>query len=178
MITASEETVAPVSLEEMIAEGESDELEFKSTLRWDLREARVNKKLEEVIMKTVAAFANSDGGTLLIGVGDNGDVLGLEPDCQSLGGADRDKFELHLRNLLNQQFGTGFVTSKVKIQFHTIEDKEVCQIETAAAKEPMILKVKDKNGQTTERFYARSGNSSQEIPLSEISAYIKERFHS
>ena len=177
-ITATEETVAPVSLEELIAEGESDELEFKSTLRWDLREALVNRKLEEVIMKTVAAFANSDGGTLLIGVDDNGDVLGLEPDYHSLGGADRDKFELHLRNLLNQQFGTGFVTSKVTIKFHAIGDKEVCQIGTSAANEPVILKVKDKNGQPTEKFYARSGNSSQEIPLSEMSAYIKDRFHS
>jgi hypothetical protein len=177
-ITATEETVAPVSLEEMIAEGESDELEFKSTLRWDLREALVNRKLEEVIMKTAAAFANSDGGTLLIGVDDNGNVLGLEPDYYSLGGADRDKFELHLRNLLNQQFGTGFVTSKVTIKFHAIGDKDVCQIGTPAANEPVILKVKDKNGQPTEKFYARSGNSSQEIPLSEMSAYIKERFHS
>lgn len=177
-ITATEETVAPVSLEEMIAEGESDELEFKSTLRWDLREALVNKKLEEVIMKTAAAFANSDGGTLLIGVDDNGNVLGLEPDYYSLGCADPDKFELHLRNLLNQQFGTGFVTSKVTIKFHAIGDKDVCQIGTAAANEPVILKVKDKNGQPTEKFYARSGNSSQEIPLSEMSAYIKERFHS
>jgi hypothetical protein len=177
-ITATEETVAPVSLEEMIAEGESDELEFKSTLRWDLREALVNRKLEEVIMKTVAAFANSDGGTLLVGVGDNGDVLGLEPDYHSLGGVDRDKFELHLRNLLNQQFGTGFVTSKVTIKFHAIGDQDVCQIGTAAANEPVILKVKDKNGQPTEKFFARSGNTSQEIPLSEMSAYIKERFHS
>ena len=177
-ITATEETIASVSLEELIAEGESDELEFKSTLRWDLREALVNKKLEEVIMKTVAAFANSDGGSLLIGVSDNGDVLGLEPDYHSLGGADRDKFELHLRNLLNQQFGTGFVTSKVTIKFHAIGDKEVCQIGTSAANEPVILKVKDKNGQPTEKFYARSGNSSQEIPLSEMSAYIKDRFHS
>jgi hypothetical protein len=48
---------APVSLEDMIAEGESDELEFKSTLRWDLKERIVNKKLEEVTMKTLAAFA-------------------------------------------------------------------------------------------------------------------------
>lgn len=177
-ITATEETIASVSLEEMIAEGESDELEFKSTLRWDLREAQVNKKLEEVIMKTVAAFANSDGGTLLIGVGDNGDILGLEPDCQSLGGADRDKFELHLRNLLNHHFGTGFVTSKVTIKFHAIGDKDVCQVGISAANEPVILKVKDKSGQSTEKFYARSGNSSQDIPLSEMSTYIKERFHS
>jgi len=177
-ITATEETVAPVSLEDLIAEGESDGLEFKSTLRWDVKEGTINKKLEEVIMKTVAAFANSDGGTLLIGVGDDGEVLGLEPDYHSLGGVGRDKFELHLRNLLNEQFGKGFVTSKVVIKFHEIDDKEVCQIETTAAKDPVIVKMKDKNGQPTEKFYARSGNSSQEIPLSEMNAYIKDRFHS
>jgi hypothetical protein len=177
-ITATEETVSPVSLEDLITEGESDELEFKSTLRWDVKEGTINKKLEEVIMKTVAAFANSQGGTLLIGVGDDGQVLGLERDYHSLGDVDRDKFELHLRNLLNQQFGTGFVTSRVVIKFHEVGEKEVCQIETAAAKEPVILKVKDKNGQPTEKFYARSGNSSQEIPLSEMPAFIKERFNS
>ncbi|MBC7366412.1 MAG: DUF262 domain-containing protein [Undibacterium sp.] len=177
-ITATEEMVAPASLEDLIAEGESDELEFKSTLRWDVKEGTINKKLEEVIMKTVAAFANSQGGTLLIGVADDGEVLGLEPDYNSLGGVDCDKFELHLRNLFNQQFGTGFVTSKVVIKFYKVGEKEVCQIETAAAKEPVILKVKDKNGQTAEKFYARSGNSSQEILLSEMNAFIKERFHS
>lgn len=106
------------------------------------------------------------------------EVHGLEPDYHSLGGVDRDKFELHLRNLLNQQFGAGFVTSKLVIEFHEVGEKEVCQIETAPAKEPVILKVKDKNGQPTENFYARSGNSSQEIPLSEMNTYIKERFHS
>lgn len=177
-ITASVVPVAPVSLSDIIADGESDELEFKSTLRWDLMQGLVNKKLEEVIMKTVSAFANSQGGTLLIGVADDGTVIGLEHDYQSLGGVDRDKFELHLRNLLNQQFGTGFVTSKVSIKFHDVDDKEVCLIDTSPAKEPVILKVKDKNGLPVEKFYARSGNSSQEIPLSDMSAYIKDRFQS
>ena len=69
---------APISLEDMIAEGESDELEFKSTLRWDLKEGTVSKKLEEVVLKTVAAFANSQGGTLLIGVDDERQIVGLE----------------------------------------------------------------------------------------------------
>ncbi|MBL9179738.1 MAG: DUF262 domain-containing protein [Verrucomicrobiaceae bacterium] len=177
-ITATEDTIAPISLEDMIAEGESDGLEFKSTLRWDLKEGTVNKKLEEVIMKTVAAFANSAGGTLLIGVNDDGEPLGLAPDYHSLGGVDRDKFELHLRNLLNEQFGKGFVTSKIGITFHEVGGKEVCLVETAAAKEPVIVKIKDKNGQVLEKFFARSGNSSQEIPLSEMNAYIKEHFHS
>jgi predicted HTH transcriptional regulator len=128
-------------------------------------------------MKTIAAFANSEGGNLLIGVRDDGEILGLEHDYHSLGGVDRDKFELHLRNLLNQQFGTGFVTSKVSIKFHAIDNNDVCLIETAPANAPVIVKVKDKNGVPTEKFYARSGNSSQEIPMGEMSAYIKDRFH-
>lgn len=177
-ITTSVVPVAPVSLYDLIAEGESDELEFKSTLRWDLNDGMVNKKLEEVIMKSVSAFANSQGGTLLIGVTDDGTVLGLEHDYLSLGDVDRDKFELHLRNLLNQQFGVGFVTSKIAIKFHEIDDNEVCQVEISPAKEPVILKIKDKNGQPLEKFYARSGNSSQEISLSDLNAYIKDRFQS
>lgn len=177
-ITATEETIIPVSIEEVISKGESDELEFKSTLRWDLKEGVANKKLEDVAMKTVAAFANSQGGTLLIGVADDGNVIGLEHDYQSLGDVDRDKFELHLRNLLNQKFGTGFVTSKIVIKFHEVQAKEVCQVETAKAKEPVILKFTDKAGQMIEKFFARSGNSSQEIPLGELNTYIKDRFHS
>jgi uncharacterized protein with ParB-like and HNH nuclease domain len=177
-ITTTEENIAPVSLEDMIAEGESDELEFKATLRWDLKDGVVNRKLEEVILKTVAAFTNSQGGTLLIGVEDNGNVLGIEKDCLSLGDdVTKDKFELHLRNLLNQQFGAGFVAGKVQIRFHEIAGNEVCQLEVSPAKEPVILKSKDKTGQAVEKFYVRNGNSSQEIPLREMNAYVKERFH-
>ena len=165
-------------MEDLIAEGESDELEFKSTLRWDLQENSINKKLEDVVIKTVAAFANSQGGTLLIGVADDGEIVGLDHDYNSLSGVGRDKFELHLRNLLNQQFGTGFITSKVVVKFHEIGDKEICQIATASAKNPVIVTPKDKNGQLVERFYVRSGNSSQEMQQSEMIKYIDERFHS
>lgn len=175
-ITATEEASEPVSLHDMIREGESDELEFKSTLRWDIREGTVNKKLEEVILKTVAAFANSQGGTLLIGVDDEGTILGLEHDYLSLDGGNRDKFELHCRNLLNKQFGISAVTNKVRIAFHEVDGNEVCQIDVAPTKEPLILKLKDKNGQPIEKFYVRSGNSSHEIPLSELNAYVRERF--
>lgn len=175
-ITATEEAVVPVSLEDMIAEGESDELEFKSTLRWDTKEGAINKKLEEAVLKTMAAFANSQGGALLIGVDDDGKILGLEHDYLSLGGFDRDKFELHVRNIVKQQFGTAFVTNKVQIRFYEVEGKDVCQVDVSPTNEPVILKVKDRNGQWIEKFYARSGNSSQEIPLSEMNAYVRERF--
>lgn len=174
-LTETAEAQLPVSIEDLIAESESDELEFKSTLRWDMRQGRTNKALEDVIIKSVAAFANWQGGTLLIGVSDEGEILGLEADYASLNG-DHDRFELHLRNLLNQNFGTAFVANRVKIRFHTINEQDICQIDVQPAINPVIVTLTDKNGQKNERFYVRSGNSSQELPPSEMHRYIQERF--
>ena len=136
----------------------------------------VNKKLEQVIVKTVAAFANAQGGSLLIGVDNDGQTVGLSRDYESLGEANRDRFELHLRNVLNQYLGAAFVASKVQIQFHAVDDVDVCQVDITTAKEPVIVAMKDKDGQSVEKFYARSGNSSQEIPMREMSSYVKEHF--
>jgi hypothetical protein len=174
--TATEEAGVPATIEDLINEGESDELEFKATMRWDLKEGVASKRLEDVIVKTVAAFANAQGGTLVIGVDDEGQVIGLGHDYQSLGDADRDKFELHLHQVLNQQLGIAFVTSRVQLKFHEVAGADVCQLDIGAAKEPVIITIKDKNGQPTEKFYLRSGNASHELPMSELSAYVKERF--
>ena len=175
-ITVTEEAFVPASIEDLIKDGESDELEFKATLRWDIKEGKVSKKLEQVIVKTVAAFANTQGGSLLIGVDDDGQAVGLSRDYESLGEASSDQFEVHLRNVLNQHLGVAFVASKVQIKFHAVDDVDVCQVDITTAKEPVIVAMKDKNGQSVEKFYARSGNSSHEISMSEMSSYVKERF--
>lgn len=175
-ITETKPSQAPVTLEEMIAEGEDDELEFKSSLRWDFKEEVPNKKLEDVVLKTIAAFANKQGGTLLIGVADDGSILGLEGDYHALGGANRDKFELHLRNVLNENFGAAFVTTRIALSFPAVDSVEICQVDVRPAKAPVVIKVKDKNGQAQEKFYVRSGNSSQELSLAEMQAYLSERF--
>ena len=49
-------------IEKLIKKDESQNLEFKSTLRWDVKQESVNKDLEKVILKTIAGFMNSDGG--------------------------------------------------------------------------------------------------------------------
>ena len=128
-----------------------------------------------MIVKSVAAFANGQGGTLLIGVADDGEILGLESDYSGLGDIDRDKFELHLRNVLNNHFGVALVTTKLHIRFHSVADKDVCQIDITPCAEPILVKFPDKNGQLLERFYVRSGNSSQELSKADMLAYIKER---
>ena len=176
-ITLTQKAEVPATIEDLIQEGESDELEFKSTLRWDLKKGEVNKKLEEVIAKTVAALANGQGGTLVIGVEDDGNVIGLEHDYLSLNGATRDGFEVHLRQVLNEGLGVAFVASKVKVAFHEIGECEVCQVDVEPATQPMVLVTKDKNGLKVEKFYVRSGNASHEMPMREMSAYVKDRFH-
>ncbi len=175
-ITKTVDTEVHMPLDEMIAEGESGDLEFKSSLRWSYRESRLDKKLEQVIMKSIAAFSNSEGGILLIGVDDEGELLGLDYDCTTLDG-NKDEFELHLRNLVNKHFGVGFATSKLSVSFTTIEDKEICRIDINRADEPQYLTVMDKNGAKSEKFFVRSGNSSLELPLKDISPYIQSRFN-
>lgn len=176
-ITETELPKAPITLAEMIAEGESEELEFKQTLRWDTKEGRINKALEDVVVKTVAAFANShEGGTLLLGVTDAGEAVGLEQDFGALGDADRDRFELHLRNLFGTAFGQTFTSTKLRVSFPQVDGIEICQIEVRPADQAVIVEVKDKNGAKSEKLYVRSGNSSPEMPLSEVQAFLQQRF--
>lgn len=176
-ITESQLGSAPITLEEMISEGESEELEFKETLRWDIKQGRINKDLEQVVVKTVAAFANSNGGgTLMIGVADSGEAVGLDPDYASLGDADKDRFELHLRNLFAQAYGQGLTATKLKVSFPTIGDTEICQVDVKPADAAVIITGNDKNGLKYERLYVRSGNSSPELPLSEMQAFLSKRF--
>lgn len=174
-ITATEDVESMVSIEELIAEGESEDLEFKSSLRWNYKTEKIDKNLENVILKSIAAFNNGEGGTLLLGVSDNGDILGLDPDYTSLEGG-KDEFELHIRNLINKTFGKVFATSGINISFSTINEADICVITVLKGFKPLYLKIIDNNGQKHEKFYVRSGNSSQALELSEVSEYIKARF--
>jgi hypothetical protein len=162
---------------DLIGGGENQHVEFKSTLRWDQHLQQVNPKLEGVIMKSIAAFSNGKGGTLLIGVRDNGEVAGLEGDFNSLRKKDSDYFEIHLRNLMKQNFGIPFITQNISIVFPVIEGKEICVLKIENGTEPVYITTTDKHGNKMEKFYVRSGNSSQEIQsLKEITEYIAKRF--
>ncbi len=158
---------------QLIKKGESESLEFKSSLRWDYKNNDLNKDLEKVIIKSIAAFSNSNGGKLLIGVQDDGTILGLEKDYATLKSADADYFELHLRNLIDKEFGKDFCASQVKCSFTTIENTEIACISIKESDDPVYVHIENKG----EAFYVRSGNSSRKIEnLSELMRYVKKRF--
>lgn len=152
---------------EIIDGGENDYVEFKSTLRWDMREERVNKRLEQVIAKTISAFLNSEGGTLFIGVNDDGEVIGLDNDYKTLDKKqDRDGFLLALTNTINNYLGRDthqYITSRVL----EIEGKDVGVIEVSNSAFPVY--VQSNQG---DEFYIRASASSQPMGIREATDYI------
>lgn len=174
----TEVTEGGSDLMDVIRAGENSEVEFKTTMRYDMRENKVNKKLEEVILKTIAAFSNGSGGTLIMGVDDDMNIIGLDNDYRTLKNGTKDEFELHLRNLINHAYGVPFATKNLVVDFPILEDIEICTVEIKAGIEPLYTEVSDKNGNRSKKFYVRSGNSSQEVPVDEITSYINQRFYS
>jgi len=161
----------------LIKKGETSEVEFKSSMRWDYKDGKVNSKLEEVILKSIAAFNNGEGGSLLIGVNDEGEILGIEPDMGTMKEKDKDHFELHLRTMLNNAYGLEYSTNFVKVHFPSINNSQICLVRVKKGDRPLFTCVTDRSGQKVEKFYVRSGNSSREFArMAEAMDYISTRF--
>ena len=149
-----------------IKKGETDKIEFKSTLRTNLHTKEKDKKIEFSVLKTICAFMNSKGGTLLIGVKDSGEVLGIELDNFP----DKDKFNLHLINIIKQNLGKKFL-NKMHIELIKSKNKTIAKIDCRSSNEPIFLK-EDKE----EKFYIRTGPASTEISGKDLLDYVKKRF--
>ena len=108
-------------LPSIIRQGEGPYLEFKSSFRWDIEESRINRSLETVVLKTLAGFLNSHiGGTLLVGVADNGEIIGLENDYQTLKKPDQDGFEQALMTSVSNHLGAD-LCPLIHVLFHVID---------------------------------------------------------
>ena len=102
--------------------------------------------------------------------------MGLESDYNTFKEANKDNFELHLRNIVNKSFGKDFGALNITVRFPIVNDIEICEIDIKAGKTPLYCEVSDKNGALQKKFYVRSGNTSQELDLQETASYIKKRF--
>jgi ActR/RegA family two-component response regulator len=156
----------------LIRQGESSTLEFKSTARWDIRQGKPNNEMEKSILKTVAAFMNSDGGTLLIGVDDAGGVLGLASDFATLKRKDRDGYENFLTSIILDRCGKEY-SPLIKISFYDIDGKDICEIVVSPSPKAAFVK-EDK----VETMYIRAGNTTRPLSGREVLEYSKIRWGS
>lgn len=158
-------------LPSIIRQGEGPYLEFKSSLRWDMVESRINRALEGVILKTLAGFMNSPiGGTLLIGVADNGEVIGLDKDYQTLKRPDQDGFEQALMTAISANLGAD-LCAFVHVLFHVVDGKHVCRLIVAPANRPVFIEQGN-----TQKFYVRTGGATRDLNIREALDFIGGRW--
>ena len=158
-------------LEALIKQGEDPHLEFKSSLRWDIAENRVNRGLEGVVMKTLAGFMNGQGGTLLIGVADDGALLGLDKDYQTLKKPGRDGFEQLLMSMIASNLGAD-ICQFVRVMFHDLEGHDICRLIVLPATRPVFMQQGN-----SPKLYLRTGGGTRELNVQEAMDYMKARWH-
>jgi len=153
-------------LRALIAAGESATLEFKSTMRVNLKSGKKGKEIELAWLKSVVALMNSDGGIVLIGVDDDGNILGVKADKFR----SEDRLRLHFKSLINQHIGPEF-SHFINLKTVLIDESMVLIIECERVRKPVFLKV-GKN----EDFLVRSGPSSMKLTMSQMVKYLEEHY--
>ena len=157
---------ANIPLEQLIGQGETTQIEFKSTLRVNLHTGQPDKKMEHACLKTIAAFLNSQGGYLIVGVDDSGEALGIEKD----GFPNEDKMNLHLVNLIKERMGAHHMLH-IEPRFEPFQEKRVLVIRCKESN--VAVYVKEGN---TEQFFTRTGAATSELIASAAQIYIQQRF--
>jgi hypothetical protein len=165
-------------LDRILKKGESENLEFKSSLRSPMQgespDKQIRNALEFSCVKSVAAMLhNKSGGMLLIGVSDGGECIGLENDYESSGKiGNRDGFERHFRGVLQQKI-EGLLPSEVKISFETVNNKDVAVIDCPPASSPKFV-----NHENKTYLFVRDGNATVDLVVDpkRFSAFISNRF--
>ncbi len=158
-------------LKSSIQQGEGPLLEFKSSFRWDYQNNCTNKNIETAVIKTIAGFMNSyTGGTLLIGVADNGEILGLDNDFKTLRRKDTDGYEQLLMTTIATSLGARFCQN-IHILFHLVDTQYVCRIIVNPSAFPVFFK---QNKEA--KFFLRTGGGTRDLNIEDATEYISHRW--
>ena len=156
---------------DLIRKGENEKIDFKVAACWNAYTRTAQKDMREKVIEEVAAFMNKDGGMVLIGVADDGTVVGLEDDYKAVNPQakkqNRDGYQLFLNSILVDALG-GANTIFYNISFHRIGGKDVCCITVDPATEPVYVH--------DSAFYVRNGNSSPSLNPKQANAYVKQHW--
>jgi hypothetical protein len=170
-----------------IAAGEAEAVEFKSSYLFDRDQARARPDVParqlsttivvHAVLKTICAFANTRGGTLLVGVEDNGNCIGIEDDykiCAPDGGVVRDEWQLRLRQDIEASFKDGkAVNDFVSVSFAEPRPGVTVARVTALQRKRLVFL---KKGNGSPLPYRRQGNRSIEIPYEDIEDFLARRW--
>jgi type I restriction enzyme R subunit len=160
-----------VSTEELIARDETYEVEFKSTARWNLSDGCKDKRMEDAVVKSIAGFLNTDGGTLFIGVGDDRKIIGLVHDLPLVKPPSADGLVNWLTTHLINALTHGAVM-RTRARIDQLAEEQVCRIDVARSSAPVVARMSD--GRKV--FWVRMNNSTRELPEIEVAEYVRDHW--
>jgi hypothetical protein len=158
------------TIESLISEHETDTVEFKSSAFYSYKPDVPVKVVTESIVKSVAGFANAGGGTLAIGIADDGEVLGIQPDYE-LKGVGSDGYINALTSTLLTALG-GAATALTSIQVESVQELPVCLVYVQPSPEPVFAKV----SKSDHTFFVRINNSTRHLEGADLVSYVKQRW--
>jgi len=159
------------SARNLIDAGESGRVEFKASARWSYQRGDKDKVVEEAVVKSVAGFMNANGGTLLIGVDDRGQPIGLANDLKTLERPDRDGYENWLTTLFEHAIGKPPIAN-MSVSFEEVGGQGICRIDVEPGPAPVFVKVRDDAW-----FYVRLNNSTRRLSGEEVLEYVGRRWN-
>ena len=153
----------------------SETQEYKETWQYDIHQSSnqeksiKNQKLQLSVLKTVAAFLNTNGGNLFIGVSDDNTIEGLDRDLEFYSGSV-DKLQLNISEVITNSIG---IDKKpyYALEIRQIDDKQICHISVQPCY--TVKTWVDFGG--TQYFYVRNGNGTRSLSGEDADSYWTER---
>lgn len=150
----------------LVREGESKNIEFKESFSLDVKKQTKEKYIEQAALKTVVAFLNSDGGTLLIGVSDKGEILGIDAEMNMFF-KNSDQFLLNFKNAMKSRITEAFYPF-IDDRLVEIDNRLILLVQCKASKTACFLDDKD--------FYVRTNPATDKLEGPKLALYLKHRF--
>ena len=161
-----------------VGKGESAYVEFKPAIWYDHSRAmndpnyniKKEEKVSDNVIRTIVGFLNAEGGTLFVGVSDDGNAYGLEPDLNLTRRKDIDGLENELNQLIIHSIPKEIAAIKVKISFPTFQDKIIAKLVMTKSNKAVFMK----DSRHLDRFYVRIGNATNSLSVESAMNYISE----
>ncbi len=171
-----EERLKPVvgpldwSLEDLLAEMETEQVEFKSSAYYSYRPDVPESVIVDSVIKTVAGFLNAGGGTLAIGIADDGEILGIQPDLDKKN-MDADRYVNSLTTVFVRSLGS-LASTMAKIQLQAVDGVQVALVHVQPSPKPIYAKVSKRDN----AFFVRVNNSTRVLEAADLVGYVQQRW--
>jgi ATP-dependent Lon protease len=157
----------------LVARGETQDVEFKATFRWDSRDGSDNPHMGRMAVRAIASLMNTRGGTLLIGVADDRSLSGVDADIAHFAAQGRDGVDLFQQTLateVRERLGAA-VAGQIDIRLVQLDGKHVCVVRAPSSARPVYYADKERR-----ELFIRSGTTTASLDIEQAADYIRSHW--